>query len=159
MAGSNRQNSTNAKPKRSSAGSGEKAAKDAASADKTPKKRGRKPKAEAMKASEEGAAEAPTEAADSTKKQAEETKEADAEATQGIIAFDDNEKEEPVAPAPKKRGRPRKVKPEEAQQAKEKAQRTAFEAISLCYLANQNSGGTLCLTMRLYHVKMETSSG
>ena len=58
MAGSNRQNSTNAKPKRSSAGSGDKAAKDAASADKTPKKRGRKPKAEAMKASEEGAAEA-----------------------------------------------------------------------------------------------------
>ena len=115
MAGSNRQNSTNAKPKRSSAGSGEKAAKDAASADKTPKKRGRKPKAEAMKASEEGAAEAPTEAADSTKKQAEETKEADAEATQGIIAFDETETEAPVAPAPKKRGRPRKVRPEEAQ--------------------------------------------
>ena len=115
MAGSNRQNSTNAKPKRSSAGSGDKAAKDAASADKTPKKRGRKPKAEAMKASEEGAAEAPTEAAGSTKKQAEEAKEADAEATQGIIAFDENETEAPVAPAPKKRGRPRKVKPEEAQ--------------------------------------------
>ena len=115
MAGSNRQSNTNTKGKRSTASASDKAPKDADNADKTPKKRGRKPKAETMKASEESAAEAPTEAADSAKKQAEEAKKADTEATQGIIAFDETETEAPVAPAPKKRGRPRKVKPEEAQ--------------------------------------------
>ncbi len=65
-----------------------------------PKKRGRKPKSEAQKAAEAAEKE------DSKPKEEEKEK-------QTTLTFEEAKKEEPVAPAPKRRGRPRKIKPEE----------------------------------------------
>lgn len=65
-----------------------------------PKKRGRKPKSEAQKAAEAAEKE------DSKPKEEEKEK-------QTTLTFEEAKKEEPVTPAPKRRGRPRKIKPEE----------------------------------------------
>ena len=87
-----------------------------ANTDKAPKKRGRKPKAETIKANEEkeeSKVEEKKEDKDMTKIDTEENK----ATIQGKITFEETTPQPDVAPAPKKRGRPRKVKVEEVQVA------------------------------------------
>ena len=70
-----------------------------------PKKRGRKPKSEAQKAAE---------AAEKEKSKLKEKEEKEKQIT---LTFEDAKKDESVAPAaPKRRGRPRKIRPEELQE-------------------------------------------
>ena len=87
-----------------------------ANTDKAPKKRGRKPKAETIKANEEkeeSKVEEKKEDKDMAKIDTEENK----ATIQGKITFEETTPQPDVAPAPKKRGRPRKVKVEEVQVA------------------------------------------
>ena len=115
MAGSNRQTAPNAKGKRNAAPADDQAGKDAPNAEKAPKKRGRKPKAEAQKAAATVQDTAATAGTASDEKKDSAANQTDTEATQGTIKFDEAQPQEPVTPAPKKRGRPRKVKPEDTQ--------------------------------------------
>lgn len=124
MAGSN-QKSAESKGKHAAGSANGKASADGANADKLPKKRGRKPKNENMKeeANAEAKAEkAATEAKESTDKQADSTQ---ADNKQESNTAAKNADEQPTLPTAKKRGRPRKVKPEEVQNTMTNSDTTA----------------------------------
>lgn len=114
MAGYNQRANTKAKEKSDSAATAASDTTSEAVADKTPKKRGRKPKSETAKASEENN-EIKVENKTEDKVMVKQNPEEKAETTQATINFEDTETQAVAEPAPRKRGRPRKIRPEEVQ--------------------------------------------
>ncbi|MGN0233391.1 MAG: transcription termination factor Rho [Bacteroidaceae bacterium] len=114
MAGSNLQAGAKAKGRNNPTTVSTDNAPTEANTDKAPKKRGRKPKAETLKANEEtGEANAGEKTGD--KEMVKQNPEEKAEPTQTTIDFEKTQSQAVVEPAPRKRGRPRKIKPEEEQ--------------------------------------------
>ncbi len=113
VAGSNQQTNASTKTKRAAGTTSEKASSEAATVEKTPKKRGRKPKSESVK--DNSTAQVAEEAANITagenaNKQTEENK---AEGTQDSTTATAQTANTGTEPGTKKRGRPRKIRPEE----------------------------------------------
>ena len=111
VAGSNQQTNASTKTKRAAGTTSEKASSEAATVEKTPKKRGRKPKSESVK--DNSTAQVAEEAANITagenaNKQTEENK---AEGTQDSTTATAQTANTGTEPGTKKRGRPRKIRP------------------------------------------------